>query len=625
MFINETRTYNETLASEQLHTMDETVVTLLETAENEVLTLSENALLQYESDDDFTNFIGADPDTFEYAITAEEQEIIDLFATYRANHYYMNSVYFGTVNGAFVRSHKRAASTDYDPRVRVWYQLGEANPDSVQLTDPYKSVTTDDINLGTVKAVVNEDGELLGVVGADITLHALSEITTEFEGYDHPYNIIISDKNIILSHPNPEYLFQDASVLGFELPDENTSNNQLFKIEELGITKSVYTYVSEDTGWSYYKIVPMSVINANTVKLILYSALLVAILLVIIFLSNIKVSRTFSNRIKTIITAMEKVDNQVEDIMITDSANDELSIISSEFNRMIKRIDEAQYRLKYIDGETGLQNNRKLLKMLKLRSYDGFLVQVTITNLPLLSQIYGSSHATKLVREITKLLEPYIDEDTELIRSSTTSFVFLFKYLDDRNRVLNIVRLFHKVLSREFYMDDLQVYLEYKMGCVSLIDNELPASEILVNLNLTTMSHNITETEIQFYDIEKKNTLLLELQIQKEMHKALERNEFFTVFQPIVNADNGEIFGFEALARLDNQELGLVRPDVFIPIAEKNRSIIGIGRYILRSSLQFANEGKSIAYDPAFTTIIDNYITHAIQIIQAQDARIQTN
>ena len=177
---NEIQEHNTVLSMEELQNIDMQVSTLFQTAENEVMTLSENMLLQYESDEDFTNFIGADENTFVYNITDEEQQIIDLLNAYRQNHSYMNSVYFGTVNGAFVRSHKRASSTDYDPRLRVWYQLAILNPNTVQLTDPYKSVTTNDINLGTVKAVHDENGILIGVVGADITLYELSMLTTDF-------------------------------------------------------------------------------------------------------------------------------------------------------------------------------------------------------------------------------------------------------------------------------------------------------------------------------------------------------------------------------------------------------------------------------------------------------------
>jgi len=75
-------------------------------------------------DENFTNFTDADPATFQYNIGELEQKIITIFNTYRITHDYVNSVYMGRENGGFVRSHKRAKSTKYDPRLRPWYVLG---------------------------------------------------------------------------------------------------------------------------------------------------------------------------------------------------------------------------------------------------------------------------------------------------------------------------------------------------------------------------------------------------------------------------------------------------------------------------------------------------------------------
>ncbi len=603
IFLGETRDFVREYSDVQLSSINSQVVALLDTAENEVQTLSENILLKYESDDDFTNFIGADPDTFEYNITSEEQDIIDLFNSYRMNHSYMNSVYFGTVNGAFVRSHERARSTDYDPRLRVWYQLGEDNPDEVQLTDPYMSVTTNDINLGTVKAVFSDQGDLLGVVGADITLYKLSEITTEFEGYDHSYNVIISDKNIILSHPNPEYLFQDASVLENSFPKEVSSEDSLFKFDEQGMSKSVYTYYSEETGWYFYRVVPMSVLNQNVKELVIYSVLLVTALVLIMFLFNTRVSKFFSNRIRVISNAMEMVGAKKQLVQVDDKWNDELSIISAEFNKMMKRVDEAQYKIEFLDNDTGLPNITQLKKILNMRSRGGYLIQVSITNLLLLNQIYGIDQTNKLVLQITSLLQSITDDESVLGRSSTSDFIYLFRNINEKDVITEKVKSLHKVLSQKFYIDDLQVYLKYKIGGISLIGDNSSSSELIVNLNLTTMAHNLLESDFQLFDIEKKESILIDLKIQKEMFQALERNEFFTMFQPIINMTNNKIIGYEVLARWENNELGLVRPDVFIPIAEKNRIIIGLGQTVLIQALEFASDYKRINKKPIMIAV----------------------
>ncbi len=617
--LNEIREHNTVLSMEELQNIDSEVSTLLETAENEVMTLSENLLLQYESDQDFTNFINADEDTFEYNITDEEQQIIDLLNAYRLNHSYMNSVYYGTINGAFVRSHPRARSTSYDPRVRIWYKLAVQNPNTVQLTEPYKSVTTNDINLGTVKAVHDKSGILIGVVGADITLEKLSLLTTDFEGYNQPYNIIISDQNIIMSHPDGTLLFEDASVLDFTLPMYDETSDELYKVEENGISKVVFSYHSTTTGWYYYRVIPSSILNEKSNELIFYSILLIVSLVIIIFLATIKFSKFLSSRIKSISDVMEKVGEGDLSMKVVDKWDDELSIISLELNNMLTRIKDAQYQIIYKDSETNLDNHVKLQEILQGERKSGYLLQVHISNLLLLTQIYGYEQATNLTREITKLLQSNMDEDTFLTRITTTSFVFLSYNNINKKEISKIANTLIKNLSKVFHIGQSNIFLEHRLGCIYL-NNNLPVKELLVNLNLTTMGHNPLETTIQFYDVEKKDAILMELTIEKELNRALERNEFYPVFQPIIDLSSGEIYGYEILIRWKNRELGVVYPDNFIPIAEKNKSIVEIGEFILKSAIKFGQEykkkyGKSIMMSVNIS-VVQLYNDNIYQLIE---------
>jgi EAL domain-containing protein (putative c-di-GMP-specific phosphodiesterase class I) len=73
-------------------------------------------------------------------------------------------------------------------------------------------------------------------------------------------------------------------------------------------------------------------------------------------------------------------------------------------------------------------------------------------------------------------------------------------------------------------------------------------------------------------------------QLQQEAEKALESNEFFLVYQPLVNLNNGDVFGAEALLRWDNATFGMISPTEFIPILEEMGTIIPIGRWIISTA-----------------------------------------
>ena len=138
-------------------------------------TLAANPAVRNRADQGFTSFLTADPETFRYAYTPEELDIIRLFQDYRNYHPDVNAIYMGRENGTFVRSHPRESATAYDPRVRPWYILGKGQPEGVQITYAYPSLTTQDVNIGFVRALVDESGAVYGVLGMDVTLKTLSE------------------------------------------------------------------------------------------------------------------------------------------------------------------------------------------------------------------------------------------------------------------------------------------------------------------------------------------------------------------------------------------------------------------------------------------------------------------
>jgi len=91
----------------------------------------------------------------------------------------------------------------------------------------------------------------------------------------------------------------------------------------------------------------------------------------------------------------------------------------------------------------------------------------------------------------------------------------------------------------------------------------------------------------RFFDPEMDRRLRERFALQLDLRSAIARNELFLNYQPQATID-GEVFGFEALARWRHPKLGVVAPGEFISLAEQNGMIVEIGAWALREACREA-------------------------------------
>jgi diguanylate cyclase len=87
-----------------------------------------------------------------------------------------------------------------------------------------------------------------------------------------------------------------------------------------------------------------------------------------------------------------------------------------------------------------------------------------------------------------------------------------------------------------------------------------------------------------FFDASMNDAALHRFTLEAKLRGALERNEFTLNYQPQFDVRTGSVSGMEALLRWTNDELGVVPPAEFIPVAEESGLILSIGEWVLRNA-----------------------------------------
>ncbi len=242
----------------QLRHIDFALSNFIDEAKNDVLELSTNPIVCTPDSSNFTSFLNVSEETFQYNITDQEQLIIDVQRGYQTSHPYVNSVYMGREDGAFVRSFPRASPTAYDPRERPWYILAKQNPGKIMVTDPYEAITTNDVNIGIVTALQDQNGSVYGVVGADITLVNLTKYITTAGSVGGGEMILVDQYGKIIATRNSSFLFDDISYI---LEDQTLTF--LRTGSGVMIVDGTYLmyYTSPQLGWKIGTIIPASTVE----------------------------------------------------------------------------------------------------------------------------------------------------------------------------------------------------------------------------------------------------------------------------------------------------------------------------------------------------------------------------
>jgi len=306
------------------------------------------------NDADFTNFTKADPATFRYNIGKLEQEIITVFNNYRIADDYVNSVYMGRANGSFVRSHKRNQPTKYDPRLRPWYVLAKENPGKTKITDPYRSVTSPDVNVGIVRALLDAQKQVYGVVGIDITLANLTSYIQQVNVGENGYMLLLNQNGTVLASRRTEHLFKNILHLyGKDLQTAFEYEQGYTTLIEGSDREYFFYYTSPELDWKLGMAIPVSEIDSEvqgTVWRVVAALCAGLLLLSVLTMLGLK---------KFVISPMKKLDEGTDlitrtgklDHRIDIQTGDEIGHLAHSFNEMMGTIQRSDAALKASESE----------------------------------------------------------------------------------------------------------------------------------------------------------------------------------------------------------------------------------------------------------------------------------
>lgn len=172
-----------------------------------------------------------------------------------------------------------------------------------------------------------------------------------------------------------------------------------------------------------------------------------------------------------------------------------------------------------------------------------------------------------------------------LARLGGDEFGILLENITDINIAIQVAELILQQLSLAFKLSRYEVFMNASIG-ISWGNKDYDRPEYLLRDADTAMYRAKAQGRAKYHvfnpAMHQEAIQLLEL--ENDLRRAVERQEFLVYYQPIVSLITGRISGFEALVRWQHPIRGLVSPTEFIPVAEETGLINAINTWVLQSA-----------------------------------------
>jgi len=251
------------------------------------------------------------------------------------------------------------------------------------------------------------------------------------------------------------------------------------------------------------------------------------------------------------------------------------------------------------DSLTGLPNRALFMDRLqqqlkRSQSQSGYLFAVLFLDLDrfkVVNDSVGHLVGDKLLIEIGRRLEKSIAPTDTVARLGGDEFTILLENIASKSEATLVAESIYQTLSFPFQIGGYELFTTASIGiALSSVGYEEP-EDIMRDADLTMYSAKEQgKARYEVFDNSLRDRALQRLELETDLRRAIERQEFEVYYQPITSLQLGILSGFEALVRWNHPTKGRIQPGDFIPICEETGLIIPLSNWLLKEACKTTRE-----------------------------------
>ena len=249
----------------------------------------------------------------------------------------------------------------------------------------------------------------------------------------------------------------------------------------------------------------------------------------------------------------------------------------------------------FYDSLTGLPNRALFTQQLKRASkgekqHQHLPIAVLFLDLDrfkIINESFGHQAGDQLLIATARRLKACLPPNATLARVGGDEFAILLPLLRDVSEAIEVAERLQKELTQPFNLKGKKRFTTLSIGiALNQTGQDIQTEDLLRDAHTAMYrAKALGKTRPEVFEKVMHAQALTRLELETELHQAIEHQEFELYYQPIVSLETGKIAGFEALVRWQSPKRGFVSPGEFIPVAEEIDDLIfPLGQWILQQA-----------------------------------------